>query len=210
MKIHDISLTITPDMPIWPGDPHPALTSLARISEGDLANVTHLSLCAHTGTHIDAPYHFLADGSTLESISLETLIGRVYVIAFPDVSIITAGDLRSAEIPDNVQRILFKTSNSGLWERGDNEFKTEFVAIAPDAATWLVNRNIKLVGVDYLSVAPFSDPQPTHQILLRAGIVIVEGLNLASIAVGQYTLYCLPLKFEGIDGAPARVILKED
>ncbi len=210
MIIHDISLTITPDMPTWPGDPHPKLTSLARVSDGELANVTHLSLSAHTGTHIDAPWHFLANGARLESIPLETLIGPVYVIEIPQVAIITANDLRSAEVPTGAQRVLLKTRNGDFWERGENTFQTEYVAIAPDAAAWLVERGIQLVGIDYLSVAPFNDPQPTHQILLRAGIVIVEGLNLSQVTTGQYTLYCLPLKFDGIDGAPARAILIEE
>jgi len=210
MIIHDISLTITPDMPTWPGDPHPKLTSLARISDGELANVTHLSLSAHTGTHIDAPWHFLANGARLESIPLEILIGRVYVIEIPQVAIITANDLRSAEVPTDARRVLLKTRNGDFWERGENTFQTEFVAIAPDAAAWLVERGIQLIGIDYLSVAPFNDPQPTHQILLRAGIVIVEGLNLSQVTTGQYTLYCLPLKFDGIDGAPVRAILIEE
>jgi arylformamidase len=140
MKIHDISLTITPDMPIWPGDPHPSFTPLAQIAEGDLANVTHLALSAHTGTHIDAPYHFLADGAALESIPLETLIGPAHVIEIPKVEIITADDLRSVDIPADVQRVLFKTRNSSLWQRGENEFQPDFVAIAPDAAVWLVER----------------------------------------------------------------------
>ncbi len=210
MIIHDISLTITQDMPTWPDDPHPKLTSLARISDGELANVTHLSLSAHAGTHIDAPWHFLANGARLESIPLEILIGRVYVIEIPQVAIITANDLRSAEVPTGARRVLLKTRNGDFWERGENTFQTEFVAIAPDAAAWLVERGIQLVGIDYLSVAPFNDPQPTHQILLRAGIVIVEGLNLSQVKTGQYTLFCLPLKFEGIDGAPVRAILIEE
>jgi arylformamidase len=210
MIIHDISLTITPDMPTWPGDPHPELTSLARISDGELANVTHLSLSAHTGTHIDAPWHFLANGARLESIPLEILIGRVYVIEIPQVAIITANDLRSAEVPTGARRVLLKTRNGDFWEREENTFQTEFVAIAPDAAAWLVERGIQLIGIDYLSVAPFNDPQPTHQILLRAGIVIVEGLNLSQVTTGQYTLYCLPLKIDGIDGAPVRAILIEE
>jgi len=209
MKIHDISLTIAPDMPIWPGDPHPSFTSLAQIAKGDLANVTHLALCAHTGTHIDAPYHFLAEGAALESISLETLIGPAHVIEIPEVEMITADVLCSVDIPASLERVLFKTRNAGIWERGEKVFQTDFVAIAPDAAAWLVEREIKLVGVDYLSVAPFSDPQPTHQILLRAGIVILEGLNLSEVHPGQYSLYCLPLKLDGIDGAPARAILIE-
>jgi arylformamidase len=210
MIIHDISLTVTPDMPTWPGDPHPELTSLARISDGDIANVTHLSLSAHTGTHIDAPWHFLANGARLESIPLETLIGRVYVIEIPQVAIITASDLRSAKVPTGTRRVLLKTRNCDFWASGEKTFQTEFVAIGPDAAAWLVERGIKLVGIDYLSVAPFNNPQPTHQILLRAGIVIVEGLNLSQVKSGHYTLYCLPLKYEGIDGAPARAILIED
>jgi arylformamidase len=207
MKTYDISIPITPDMPVWPGDPAVSLERVSKIEDGQNANVTHTSLSAHTGTHVDAPYHFLQAGDTLEKVPLKVLMGRVYVLHLPDIDLITADILRQAGIPPRTRRLLFKTRNSETWARGEKEFQTDFVALAPDAAQYLVDRGIKLVGIDYLSIAPFRESRPTHEILLRAGIVILEGVDLSEVSEGRYTLYCLPLNLQGVDGAPARAIL---
>ncbi len=209
MKTYDITIPITPQMPVWPGDPRVRLERISKIETGDMANVSHLSMSVHTGTHIDAPYHFLAEGHTLEKIPLEFFIGSTYVLHLPDIDLITADVLENAGIPPRTRRVLFKTRNSDLWASGETEFQTDFVALSPDAAALLVRRGVKLVGVDYLSVAPYGDSRPTHEVLLKAGVLIVEGLNLAEVSQGRYTLYCLPLKLEGVDGAPARAILIE-
>ena len=209
MKTYDITIPITSQMPVWPGDPGVQIERVSKIEAGDSANVSHLSFGAHTGTHVDAPYHFIAEGVTLEKIPLEIFIGRAYVVHLPDIDLITVDVLESAGIPPRTSRVLFKTRNSNLWASGETEFQTDFVALSADAAEYLVERGIELVGVDYLSVAPFHDSVPTHRILLGAGVVVVEGLDLSSVKPGSYTLYCLPLKLEGVDGAPARAILIE-
>lgn len=208
MRTYDISLTLKPELPVWPGDPPISLERASKIAAGDVANVTHLSMGAHVGTHVDAPYHFLDGHPTVDQIPLNLLTGRAYVLELDDqVDLITAEVLERAEVPPRTRRLLFKTRNSQYWERGLEEFQTDFVGVSADAAQYLVDRSVKLVGVDYLSVAPYNDSVPTHQILLKAGVVVVEGLNLSEVSQGRYTLYCLPIKIGGADGAPARAIL---
>ena len=212
MRIHDITLTLSADLPVWPGDPPISLTRVMQIETGDEANVTKLEMTVHAGTHVDAPYHFLGgDNPTVEYLPLDVLVGSAYVLQLPDaVDLITAEVLRRHAFPPRIKRLLFKTRNSHLWQRGEKEFQNDFVAVNPDGAQFLVEREVKLVGVDYLSIAPYQDGTPTHRILLEAGIVVLEGLNLAQVAPGNYTLYALPLKIAEADGAPARVILIED
>jgi arylformamidase len=208
MPIYDISLTISPSLPVWPGDPPIKMPQTVSMDSGAEYNLTRLDISAHTGTHVDAPHHFLNDGRTVESLSLEVLTGPCYVIQLPDdIDEISAEVLGRTSLPTGVSRILFGTRNSKLWARGQTEFQEDFVAISPDGAEWLVAHGIKLVGVDYLSVAPFSDSIPTHQTLLRAGVIALEGLDLSQVPRGFYDLYCLPLKLAGADGAPARAIL---
>lgn len=208
MKIFDISLTISPDLPVWPGDPSIELEQVESMDAGAHANVSRLSAGVHIGTHVDAPHHFMNDGHTIEQLSLEVLTGPCYVTQLPDgVESITAEALDSMSLPANTQRILFGTSNSRLWARGETDFQEDFVAVAEDGAGWLVEHGIRLVGVDYLSVAPYSDSVPTHRILLQAGVIVLEGLDLSAVPRGFYDLYCLPLKLLGAEGAPARAIL---
>lgn len=209
MRIYDISLTITPDLPVWPGDPAVVLQSMSSIAAGDDANVTGMQMGVHTGTHVDAPHHFLDDDPrTVEQMSLKTLTGRTYVMHLPDqVSVISAEILAQVEIPPRTRRLLFRTRNSSYWATDPHHFREDFVAIDASGAQYLVERGVKLIGVDYLSVAPYGDGKPTHEILLKAGIVLVEGLNLSQVDQGRYTLYCLPIKLGGVEGAPARAIL---
>jgi arylformamidase len=164
MKIYDISLTISPNLPTWPGDPK------------------------------------------LELEKFESM--ECYVVQLPDgIEAITAEVLERTEVTAEMKRILFGTRNSHLWARGEAEFQTDFVAITEDGAEWLVERGVQLVGVDYLSVAPYGDSVLTHTVFLKAGVVLIEGLNLSNVMRGFYELYCLPLKIAGCDGAPARAIL---
>lgn len=208
MRIYDISLPIYPGMPLWPGDPGVVMERVEKMEDGAEANVTRLSLGAHTGTHVDAPYHFLGGSTpTVDQLSVKMLTGRAYVLHLPDVDLITARVLEQAEIPPRTRRLLFKTRNSNLWEANPLGFQADFVAISPDGAQHLVERGVKLVGVDYLSVAPFTESGPTHTILLKAGVVVVEGLDLSRVSQGRYTLHCLPLKLLDCEGAPARAIL---
>lgn len=207
MRIYDISLPISPDLPVWPGDPSVHLERFARIEDGETANVSRIAMGVHTGTHVDAPYHFLAEGSTVEQMQLKILIGRAYVVHLHDVEVITANVLQAADIPPRTRRLLFKTRNSEHWSGNTPGFQKDYVGLSADGARYLVERGVRLVGVDYLSVAPFNDSVPTHQILLQAGVIIVEGLDLSRVGQGRYTLYCLPLFIKGAEGAPARAIL---
>jgi arylformamidase len=208
MKIFDISLTISPELPVWPGDPAIELERIESMDEGAHANVSRLSASVHIGTHVDAPHHFLNDGRTVEALPLEVLTGPCYVVQLPDgVEAITAEVLDGISLPDGVNRILFGTSNSRYWSHEEKTFQKDFVAVTEDGAQWLVNHGVGLVGVDYLSVAPYGDSEGTHQILLEAAVVILEGLDLSAVPRGFYDLYCLPLKLLGSDGAPARAVL---
>jgi arylformamidase len=207
MHTYDITLTLSPDLPCWPGDTAYELERVQKMDAGDTANVSSLKMSAHMGTHVDAPDHFLNNGKTVEKLALSVLSGRAYVLYLPGVDLITAAILEKAEIPPRTRRILFKTRNSEYWTRQLKEFQTDFVALSPDAAQYLVDRGVKLVGIDYLSIAPYHQGLVTHQILLKAGIVILEGLDLSAVSQGRYSLYCLPLKLAGSDGAPARAML---
>lgn len=207
MRTYDITLTISPDLPTWPGDPGVELERVEKIEDGSNANVSRVDMGVHTGTHVDAPFHFLQDGITVDKIDLSLLTGRAYVLHLPEVDVITAPVLENAQIPPRTRRVLFKTRNSESWAKKDLVFNTDFVGLSEDGAEYLVRRGVKLVGMDYLSVAPYKKSRPTHERLLEAGVVIVEGLDLSEVSQGRYTLYCLPLKIANSDGAPARAIL---
>jgi arylformamidase len=207
MRIYDISVGVSSDLPVWPGDPPVVLARVESIDKGADANVSRLEAGVHVGTHIDAPVHFLRDGYGVDAIPLKSLIGRAYVVDLRKAGTIDADALEAAGIPPRTRRLLFKTSNSDFWAKGVEKFQKDFVAVDPSGAEWLVRKGVRLVGVDYLSVAPFNDGVRTHKILLEAGIVVLEGINLHSVSKGRYTIYCLPMKLVDSDGAPARAIL---
>ena len=208
MKYYDVTLEISPELPVWPGNPRIELERTLKIEEGANANVSRLSLGVHTGTHVDAPYHFLPEGHSVESLLLEDLVGRAHVVDMTSVKdVIGLRAVQSALIPRRATRVLLKTRNSRLWKIRDRGFHEDFVGVDQEAAAWLVERGIRVLGVDYLSVAPWKRSRPTHEILLKNRVVVIEGLNLSAVRPGAYTLYCLPLKLKGCDGAPARVVL---
>jgi arylformamidase len=208
MTIYDITLTVSPDMPVWPGDPAVSLQRAKKIEEGANANVSHLSLSVHTGTHVDAPFHFLPGGKGVDQLALDVLIGPVQVVALAEsVDEINAATIQQAGIEPGSERVIFKTRNSHYWADHEQSFQAGFVGISQDGARALVGMGVKLVGIDYLSVAPFKRSRPTHEVLLSAGMIIVEGLDLSLVPPGQYQLYCLPTRLSGADGAPARAIL---
>jgi arylformamidase len=168
-----------------------------------------LSFGSHTGTHVDPPAHFVAGRATLDELSLEVLIGPARVVDVGEISAIDAATIASANLT-GVERVLFKTRNSRLWQAGVREFEREFVYLETEAAARLVALGVKLVGIDYLSVEKFNFEQPTtHYALLGNNVVIVEGLNLTGVAAGDYELICLPMKIQNGDGGPARVVLRE-
>ncbi len=207
MRIYDISVGVSEEIPVWPGDPPVVLKRVAKIEDGANANVSHFSASVHIGTHIDAPVHFLDDGEGIEAIPLNILIGRAYVIDLSKATVLDAETLERAGIPPRTKRLLLKTRNSDLWARGETNFQTDIVGVNKSGAEWLVRKGVQLVEVDYLSVAPFKQSKEPHQILLGAGIVILEGLNLDEVSQGRYNLCSLPIKLIGSDGAPARAIL---
>ncbi|HUS85579.1 MAG TPA: cyclase family protein [Anaerolineales bacterium] len=210
MQVIDISIPISPDMPVWPGDPRVELVRTAKIAEGANANVSRLTCGVHIGTHVDAPVHFIDGAASVESLSLDRLIGKAFVAELEDINVIDDQVLDSADLPTEVRRLLIKTQNSAFWSESPGLFREDFVAIDARGAKWLTDRDIQTVGVDYLSVAPFGDSFDTHNILLQEGVVIIEGLNLFGVDPGWYSLYCLPLKLVGSDGAPARAVLLQE
>ena len=211
MKIHDITLTLRAGMVVWPGDPEVELGRIKKIEEGANANVSSIAMGVHTGTHVDAPYHFLSDGDTVENMLLEVLIGKVKVIEIDDqVDVITRDVLERIHLEDCIERVLFKTRNSKYLADYRVGFKEDFVGIDAGASELLVEKGIKLVGIDYLSIAPYKRSRPTHEVMLGAKMVIIEGVDLSGVEPGDYILYCLPLKLKNTEGAPARVILIEE
>jgi arylformamidase len=210
MRIRDISVPISPEVPVWPGDSNVVLEQIRAISKGDSSTDSRLACSVHTATHVDAPAHFIDNGATVEQLPLEVLIGKAVVIDIPDDDIITPEIIEAQNLPAETERLLFKTRNSALWADPAHPFNTDFVALSAESARWIVHRGIKLVGIDYLSIQMFKDSEPlTHRILLEAGMIILEGLNLEGINPGTYKLICLPLKLVGSEGALARVILIE-
>jgi arylformamidase len=212
MKIYDISVPITPgETPTYPGDPGIEIGSWAAISRGDPANVSVLDFGAHTGTHVDAPAHFIEGAPGVTSLPLDALLGKALVVEIPDG--VTAIEESHVEemLHADVSRVLFKTRNSAFWGNARGRFREDFTYIAPGAARALVSRGVRLVGIDYLSVEKFGSKDfETHRTLLSNGVVILEGLDLRAVAPGKYELLCLPLKIAAGsgDGAPARAVLR--
>ena len=160
MRIYDISLPISETLVVWAGDPPVRLPKLMDMAAGDELTLSGLEISAHTGTHVDAPAHFLAGGAGVEALSLDSLVGPAFVVEAPSVDALSAEALAGLAIPPGAERLLFRTRNSALWARGERSFVQDFVALTADGAQWLVARGVRLVGVDYLSVAPFTDPAP--------------------------------------------------
>ena len=208
MKIYDVSVPISNELPVYPGDPEIKITRTHSLERGDIASVSHLSFNTHIGTHIDPPSHFVIDGKTLDHIPLDFLIGPARVIDVGEVDSIGLVTLEGADL-ENVTRVIFKTRNSRFW-RESNEFRKDFVYLETEGAELLVKRGVKLVGIDYLSIEKFNFEAPTtHRTLLGNNIIILEGLDLTEVPPGDYELICLPLKIKDGDGGPARVVLRE-
>lgn len=208
MTIFDITLTISNALPVWPGDPAISFYRVADVNNGDVCTLSRLESGSHIGTHLDAPLHFIKGGRTVDQLDLNVLIGPCVVVHLPDADVIDAALLDALDIPADVRRVLFRTRNSQIWASADyGTFRTDYVGVDRSGAEWLVGRGVQLVGVDYMSVAPYADTIAPHDILLGAGVIAVENLNLNDIAAGQYQLICLPLKLKDGDGAPVRAVL---
>ncbi len=208
-QLFDISVNLTPGMAVWPGDPALELQKIGEISHGHVANITRILASAHTGTHMDAPVHFIDGATGIDQFPLDALVGTVYVLDFTHLDHhIGPSDLEAAGLPAGAERVLFKTTNSAIWEDSAAEFRRDYIALAPAGAQWLVDRGIKLVGIDYLSIEEFEPARPdTHYILLGKRVVVVEGVDLRQVEPGEYTIFALPIKIKDADGAPARVLL---
>lgn len=205
MELIDISVPIRPGMVVYEGDPPVLFERALSIAEGAAANVSRLDFGVHSGTHVDAPVHFIDGAAGAEILPLDALVGPAEVVDATRV----AGELderalRELAISEGAERVLFKTTNSRLWEL--DEFNADFVRLSADGARYLVRRGVRLVGIDYLSVGE----EEAHLELLGAGVVPLESLDLRGVAAGRYFLVCLPLRIVGSDGAPARAVLLRD
>lgn len=209
LVIRDVSLPIGADLLTWPGDPRIEVAPASRIAKGDAANVSELRFGSHTGTHIDPPFHFIDEGPRVDELDLETLIGEATVADLAESEMaILPHDLERLDLPQGTTRLLLKTRNSELWKSLPIEFPDSYVALSAEGAQWIVDRGIRLIGTDFLSIEKRGAPgHPVHMTLLGAGVVIVEGLNLFDVPAGNYRFVCLPLRIVGGDGAPARAIL---
>ena len=211
MPIYDVSVALSSDTPTYPGDPHIEISQFFSLANGDPANVSLLHFGAHSGTHVDAPVHFVAGGTRVDSLALDTLIGRAQVVEVPAEMDTIDAEFVKRNCGGGATRFLFKTRNSGFWNDTRAAFRSDYTSLDAAAAGELVKLGVKLIGIDYLSIEKFgSDNFETHHTLLAQGIVIIEGLDLRKVSVGTYELICLPLRIAGGsgDGAPARVVLR--
>ena len=211
MKIYDVTIAVSEIVPTFPGDPKVKIDVCAALANGDVANVSQICFGVHTATHVDAPNHFIEGTRRVDELDLYKLIGDCRVVELDkNVMAITASHVENLE---NVERVLFKTRNSQFWNEPEKGFREDFTYIEPEAARVLVEKGIKLVGIDYLSVEQFGAKSfDTHITLLEKEVVIIEGLDLREVPAGDYELFCLPLKIVGGtgDGAPARTVLRRD
>ncbi len=207
MKIYDISVPVSDTLHTYKGDPGVVIERRSDLDKGDPMTISHLNMGAHTGTHMDAPLHFVRGGETIDQLDLNLLIGPAQVVDLSQVAhAITARDLEAAHIPAGTERLLLKTRNDALWEKPG--FQEDFVGLDVDAAQWVLDHRIKLIGIDYLSIECFgSSDHPVHHMLLGGRVVIVEGINLHDVQPGSYELICLPVKLANAEGAPARAVL---
>ncbi|HAF61636.1 MAG TPA: cyclase [Anaerolineaceae bacterium] len=211
MKIHDISIELSPSMVRWEGDPPMQIKQVLEMKEGAPYNLSEIAMSVHQGTHMDAPRHFLQDGNLIEDFSLELLVGETQVVTIPDgAESINADVLKILPIKKDIKRLLFKTRNSAFWKTNPHEFQDDFISLSLDGADHLISLGIQLVGIDYLSISPADDFRPVHARLMEKGIAIIETLDLSEVQAGFYTLVCLPLKLKGVEGAPVRAVLLQE
>jgi arylformamidase len=203
----DISRPLREGIAAWPGSPGFRVFVHQSIADGGDSNASGIEMDVHTGTHVDAPAHFIEGGATLDAVGLHPFVGPAYVAEIDATDEIDAAALDAAEIPDTTKRLLLRTRNSHDEAYFAGPFREDFAALTAEGARWVVERGLVLVGIDYLSIQRFGDPPDTHQILLGAGVCILEGLDLRAVDRGRYRLVCLPLPLVGVEAAPARALL---
>jgi arylformamidase len=205
-KIFDVTAPLSSALPLYANDPPLRFETCERIGDGARYNLSRFEMGCHSGTHVDAPYHFLADGTTVDQIPLDILMGKARVLELGVSRKVDRSDLENVDLRDDI-RLLLKTRMSGQLRHP--VFQEDYVYLTESGAEYLVQNGIKLVGIDYLSVDEFGNGDfPAHHALLQAGVVIVEGLDLSEVEAGQYDMACLPLRITGAEAAPARVILR--
>jgi arylformamidase len=205
MKIYDITVDLSNELPTFPGDPPFLIEPVTRLARGDEANVSRISISSHSGTHLDPPRHFNDQGISVDQIPLSLLVGEALLVELNGITAIGRGDLAQFPLKEE-NRLLLKTDNSRIW--GNPAFSGNFAYLTADGARYLVETGVKLVGIDYLSIERLDGEGEVHRILLDNGVVILEGLKLTGVPGGIYELICLPLKIRGGDGAPVRAILR--
>ena len=211
MPIYDVTVPLSNELPTYPGDPGIEIGNWRALANGDSANVSVVSFGAHTGTHVDAPAHFIEGASKVESMLLDVLIGEALVVEVPEDVVTIDEAFVTANVPAGTTRVLFKTRNSAFWEETPPQFHSDFTHLNLGAATRLRDQGAKLIGIDYLSIEKFkSGTHEVHLALLSQGVVIVEGLRLGDVPAGKYELICLPMRLHSKlgDGAPARAVLR--
>ena len=205
MQYYDISLKLSADTVRWVTSPPFELNERRRMRNGDPNNSSAINMSVHSGTHIDAPFHFVAEGATIDELPLELFIGPALVHAVDAERYITKEHV--AEIPlQGETRVLFKTHNSQLLQ--GSEYDPDFAAFSVEAAEALAEKGVKLVGLDYLSVAHAEEQVAVHRAFLDNGIIPLEGVDLSAVEPGRYELICLPIRLQGSDGAPCRAVLR--
>jgi arylformamidase len=201
----DITVRLRADIPVWPGSDGFRIRQARAIASGDEANVSTIEMDVHSGTHVEAPLHFIAEGAALDTVPLDVFVGPALVIHLPDADAIGPAELEA--VPAGTERLLVRTRNSETWPH-QTSFTRDYVALTADAARWIADRGIRLVGIDYLSVQRWDDDPETHRILMRAGVAILEGLDLSAVGAGEYRLSCVPLRLDGAEASPVRAILE--
>ncbi len=206
MEIYDISQTVREGIPVWPGDQRYRLRWKMRLSKGDLCNVSTVTMSCHTGTHVDAPFHFDDSGPGIGAVPLTRYVGPARVVALQSERAVTASELGKLDWT-GVERVLFRTRAAG---KPEDRFDRSFVHLQPDGAEFLAKLKLALVGTDAPSIDAFdSRLLESHRILADHGVAILEGVRLDHVPPGDYELICLPLKLEGLDGSPVRAILRK-
>lgn len=211
MAIYDVTVPLSNELPTYPGDPGIEIGDWRALAKGDSANVSVVSFGAHTGTHVDAPAHFIEGAAKVESMPLDLLIGEALVVEVPDNVLVVDEAFVTANVAPGTTRVLFKTRNSAFWNESEPQFHSDFTHLNLEAATRLRDQGAKLIGIDYLSIERFkSGTHEVHLALLSQGVVILEGLNLSDVPPGRYELICLPMRLRSSlgDGAPARAVLR--